>query len=89
MNNDMPWTGLLACAAGGSRAAETDGMSADLNRAWFDLVEPRQPYVSPAGRRLRGEVGVAAVVGDKAGVGAGFDNLAMVKDDYLISVSHG
>jgi hypothetical protein len=38
---------------------------------------------------LRGEAGVAALVGDQAGVGAGFDDPAMIKDDDLVGVSHG
>jgi alkylhydroperoxidase family enzyme len=48
-----------------------------------------KPLISTGGSDLSGEVGVAALVGDEAGVGAGFDDLAMIQDDDLVGVSHG
>jgi hypothetical protein len=39
------------------------------------------------GSQLCGKVGVAAHVGDEAGMGAGFDDLAMIQDDYLAARS--
>ena len=85
-----------------TRPAEAQRLQAIADRAERPAQHPdrcRQAVASGlhrAGRALtgqrtglRGEVGVAALVGDEAGVGAGFGDLAMIQDDDLVGVSHG
>src|SRR2546430_1618330 len=55
---------------------------------WQERAEPgRRPQ--PVRPGLRGEGGVAAVLGQQAGVGAGLGDAAVVQDGDLVGAAHG